>query len=199
MPVTAESYFTSLKNYLCPNYQIVKRDSGRLVLEEEVYWAGETKAKKHKVRLPYNGEAIVVRLDLKNRSGNSDPLFHFFKDDSKPWAKRCDFVVFQLVSNRLNIYCIEFKSGSLPESLCQQLEASEAWCRAIHAIIKSYTGKAKRLNLRKFVFSCIEQPERFCDEEGYLNSDHSIRHIHYDDVRTMALDDLTNPSVELIG
>lgn len=200
MPINAEGYFNCLKSYLNTNvYEITKRDNNRIVLEEDVYWPGETKSRKQKVRLAYRGDVIVIRLDKKNQRGNSDPLFHFLEDESKPWAKRCDFVVFQFVSNRLNIYCIEFKSATFQESAVDQLKAAEAWCRALHSVIKLYTTKTKRLNLRKYVFTCMEDPSPYVDTGGYLKRDHSIRHFHYDELTALTLDDLENTNIEQVG
>lgn len=195
MAITAEGYYKAIEKHLQHDYVITKRDSGRIVLEEKVYWPGIDKPKDQKVRLNYTGEVLVVRLDQRNPS----PLFHFLENNSKPWAQRCDFVIFQFVSNRLNVYCIELKSASLPESLVSQLNAGEAWCRSLHSVIKAYTGKCKRLNLRKFVFSSMPDPERFTDADGYYNKDHSIRHFHYDDLKGLSLEDLVNPNVETIG
>ena len=200
MPINAEGYFNCLKSYLnTTTYEVTKRDNNRIVLEENVYWPGETSPRKQKVRLGYGGDAIVIRLDKKNQRGNSDPLFHFLEDEAKPWAKRCDFIVFQFVSNRLNIYCIEFKSATFQESAVDQLNAGEAWCRALHSIIKLYTSKAKRLNLRKYVFTCMEDLTSYVDEGGYLKRDHSIRHFHYDDLSSLTLDDLENTNIEQVG
>lgn len=200
MPINAEGYFNCLKSYLnTNNYEVTKRDNGRIVLEEKVYWPGESTPSKQKVRLGYSGDVIVIRLDKKNPRGNPDPLFHFLEDEAKPWAKRCDFVVFQFVSNRLNIYCIEFKSAKFQESAVDQLNAGEAWCRSLHSIIKLYTSKAKRLNLRKYIFTCMDDPSPYVDADGYLKRDHSIRHFHYDDLTGIMLDNLENTCIEQVG
>lgn len=200
MTINAEGYYNCLKSYLNRHtYEITKRDNNRIVLVDKVYWPGKTKPKEQKVRLNYKGEVIVIRLDRKNKHGNSDPLFHFLDNEAKPWAKRCDFVIFQFVSNRLNIYCIEFKSSKFQESAIGQLNASESWCRALHSIIRLYTNKAKRLSLRKYVFTCIEDPAPHVNEEGYLRRDPSIRHFHYDDLVKLTLDGLVNTNVEQVG
>lgn len=195
MAITAEGYFRAIENHLHHDYVITKRDNGRIVLEEKVYWPGSDKPKNQVVRLGFDGEVLVVRLDQRAQHR----LFHFLENDSKPWAQRCDFVIFQFSANRLNVFCIEFKSASLPDSLVDQLEAGEAWCRSVHSVIKAYTGKTKRLNLRKYVFSAMPDPDRFTDANGYLNKDHSIRHFHYDDLKVMKLEDLVNATVETIG
>lgn len=126
MAVDANKYFRGLRSYLNTNtYEVTKRDNGRIVLEEKIFMEGVTE-RKQKVRLGYSGEVIAIQLDKKNQRGNSDPLFHFLEDDARPWSKRCDYVIFQLLNKRINVYCIEFKSASLPESLVDQLDASEA-------------------------------------------------------------------------
>lgn len=188
-----------MRAYLNTNtYEVTKRDNDRIVLEEKIFMQGGTE-RKQKVRLGYSGEVIVIQLDKKNQRGNSDPLFHFFDDDARPWSKRCDYVIFQLLDRKITVYCIEFKSASLPESLVDQLVASEAWCKSVHSIINLYTGEKKRLNLKKFVFSCMDDPSRFIDQEGYLNRDHSIRHYHYDDLNNMSVEELENECPVLVG
>ena len=200
MPVDANKYFRGLRVYLNTNaYEVTKRDNNNRILLEEKIFMSNNKERRQKVRLGFSGEVIVIKLDKKNKNGNSDPLFHFFNDNAQPWSKRCDYVIFQLISKKINIYCIEFKSASLPESLVYQLTASEAWCKAVHSIINLYTGEKKRLNLKKFVFSCKDDINKFVDPEGYLKRDHSIKHYHYDELRDMSLEQLTNESPTLIG
>lgn len=199
MAVDANKYFRGLKAYLNTNaYEITKQDNGRIVLEEKIFLAGGSE-RKQKVRLAFSGEVIALKLDLKNQRGNTDPLFHFLEDDARPWSKRCDFVIFQLYRNKLSVYCIEFKSASLPESLVDQLSSTESWCKAIQAIINLYTNEKKRLHLKKFVFSTMADPSRFVDEEGYIIRDHSIRHYHYDDINGMKLEELDNQCPVLVG
>jgi hypothetical protein len=91
------------------------------------------------------------------------------------------------------------KSATLPDSLVDQLEASEAWCRALHSTIAHYTGDGKRLYLTKFVLSCHPNPAPYLDAAGkYLQRDHCIRHYLYQDVDGLALDALDNTNVEVI-
>ena len=199
MAVDANKYFRGLRSYLNTNtYEVTKRDNKRIVLEEKIFMQGGGE-RKQKVRLGYSGEVIAIQLDKKNQRGNSDPLFHFFDDEARPWSKRCDYVIFQLFNRKINVYCIEFKSSTLPESLVDQLKSSEAWCKAVHSIISLYTGEKKRLNLKKFVFSCMYDPSRFVDDDGYMNRDHSIRHYHYDDLSNIKLEDLINECPVLVG
>ena len=200
MAVDANKYFRGLRSFLnTKDYEVTKRDNDRIVLEEKIFLSGGAE-RKQKVRLGFSGDVIAIQLDLKKaRGGGSDPLFHFFDDNAKPWSKRCDFVIFQLLNKKISVYCIEFKSASLPESLVDQLEASEAWCKSVHNIIGLYTGEKKRLNLKKFVFSCMDDPSRFVDEEGYIMRDHSIRHYHYDDLSSIKLEELENACPVLVG
>lgn len=195
----ANKYFRGLRSYLNTNtYEVTKRDNERIVLEEKIFMKSGVE-RKQKVRLGYSGEVIALQLDKKNQRGNSDPLFHFFDDEARPWSKRCDYVIFQLINRKINVYCIEFKSSTLPESLVDQLKSSEAWCKTVHSIISLYTGEKKRLILKKFVFSCMDDPSRFVDDDGYMNRDHSIRHYHYDDLSNIKLEDLINECPVLVG
>lgn len=152
-----------------------------------------------RVRLSVSGEAIVINLDKKIR-GKSPPLFHFLDDNGKPWSKRCDFVIFHRHREKVSVFIMEFKSGTFPDGLVDQIKASEAWCRALHGIIKLYTGKAKRLHLTKYVLACHANPAPYLDAAGkYLQRDHSIRHYLYQDIDGMALDALDNTNVETIS
>lgn len=194
MPLNMQGYFNCLRSYLnTDDFEHTKKDGDRILLEEDIYPPGSKKKKKQRVRFECQGDVIVIKLDKV-----SDPLFRFLDNQSKPWSKRCDFVIFQFHQNRIKTYCIEFKSASFPDSLCDQLEASEAWCRALHSTIKHYTTKNKRMYLTKYVFSCHETPEAYLDNDGYLIRDHSIKHYHYDDLIGMSLDDLANTNVEEI-
>ena len=195
MAVDVNSYFRGLHSFLNTNaYEELKRDNGRIVLEEKIFLAGGIE-RKEKVRLGFNGEVIVIRLDQKQ----PNPLFHFLQEDSKPWAKRCDFVIFHLLKRKLSIHCIEFKSASIPDGLVGQLSASEAWCKSLHEIINLYTGQKKRMYLKKYVFTCMDDPSRYLDENGYLRRDHSIRHYHYDELKNYTLEMLENDCPVIVG
>ena len=201
MSLNAEGYFNALRSYLnTAHYGVMEIDGGRIVLKDEIYPAGSTIPVVQKVRLTVPGEALVINLDKKGRNGRSEPLFHFLDDTAKPWSKRCDYVVFHRLRERLSVQCIEFKSATFPETLVDQLNASEAWCRALHSTVKLYTGKAKRVHLTKFVFSCHANPADFLDTAGkYLKRDHSIRHYLYSEVDGLSLDALENTNVDTIS
>lgn len=202
MSINAQGYFNALRSYLnTSHYQVMDTEGGRVVLKEKVFLA-DHQEKEMKVRLKVPGEAIVINLDKKisRNSNQSHPLFHFLDDNAKPWSKRCDFVIFHLYHDKLSVFIMEFKSGSFPEGLVDQIKASEAWCRALHSIIKLYTGKAKRLHLTKYVLSCHANPAAYLDAAGkYLQRDHSIRHYLYQDIDGLALDALDNTNVETIS
>lgn len=201
MAITAESYFSALRDYLnTTDYAVTEVENDRIVIKDKVYLPGSTTESVKKVRLHVPGEALVINLDLKNRRGNSDPLFHFLDDNSKPWAKRCDFVIFHLHRKQIAAICIEFKSGSFPESLADQMNAGAAWCRSLHSVIKHYTHITKRMRITKFVLSCHQNPDVFLDDDNkYLRRDHTIRHYLYDDIDGMSLNELENTHVETIG
>lgn len=201
MALNAQGYFNALRSYLnTAQYAVTETDGGRLVLKEKVYPPGAKDPITQKVRLAVTGEAIVINLDKKNSRGNSDPLFHFLDDQAKPWSKRCDYVIFHRYREKLSVFCLEFKSATLPESLVDQLDASEAWCRTLHSIVKHYTGKTKKIRLTKYVLSCHPNPASYLDQDGkYLQRDHSIRHYLYTEIDGLSLDDLDNTNVENIG
>lgn len=201
MPLNAQGYFNALRSYLNTNkYEVKDIDNGRIVLKEKVFVSDGTKPIEYKVRLSVTGETLVIRLDLKNPKGKNDPLFHFLDDNAKPWSKRCDFVIFHRIRNQINVYCIEFKSATLPESIVDQLEASESWCRALHSTIKHYTGETKRMYLKKFVFSSCQNPAPYLDRTGlYLQRDHSVRHYLYQEVDGHSIEELENTNVESIN
>lgn len=198
MSLNAQGYFNALRSYLNAEYEVTDTDAGRIVLKEKVFVGGLPKPVVYKVRLVVTGEALVINLDRK-KNGNSEPLFHFLNDNAKPWSKRCDFVVFHRVKERINVHLFEFKSTTFPDALVDQLDASEAWCRALHSTIEHYTGDGKRLYITKFVLSCHPNPALYLDAAGkYLQRDPSIRHYLYQDIDGLALDALDNTNVETI-
>lgn len=204
MTLNAEGYFHGLAEYLHKNFKIAPITNNKIVLEEKLFIdRGEV---TQKVNLAYQGQIVVIKLDYepnrkakKEKDGNEfSGLFSFLTNDAKPWAKRCDFVIFQLVKNKLNVYCIEFKSQTIPADAPDQLKASVAWCRSLHAIIKSYTNESKQFNLKRFLFSYCENPAFFDADNKYLLRDNTIRHYLYKDAEGLNLTDLENTKVEVI-
>jgi hypothetical protein len=201
MPLNAQGYFNALRSYLnTAHYEVTETDGGRIVMKEKIFVGGSSKPLEYRVRLAVPGEALVINLDKKNCNGNSDPLFHFLNDNAKPWFKRCDYIVSHRVRQRINVHCFEFKSTTFPDALVDQLDASEAWCRAVRSTIKHYTGDAKSLYLTKFVLSCHPNPAPYPDAAGkYFQRDHCIRHYPHQDIDGLSLDALDNTKVECIN
>ncbi|MEQ1599151.1 MAG: hypothetical protein ABL880_07275 [Methylotenera sp.] len=206
MALNAEGYFHGLAEYLHKNFKIAGVANNKIVLEEKLYIdRGEV---TQKVNLVYQGQVIVIKLDFEPKRKTKDKkdkdedefsgLFSFLANDAKPWAKRCDFVIFQLLKNKLNIYCVEFKSQTIPPDAPDQLKASVAWCKSLHAIIKSYTNESRQFNLKRFLFSNCENPAYFDADNKYLLRDNTIRHYLYKDVNGLNLSDLENTKVEII-
>ena len=109
-------------------------------------------------------------------------------------------MVFNLRKNKLFVYCLEFKSGNIPQDVPDQLQSSVDWLKALHATINAYTGKSRQFNVIKFVLSNHEPAgSPYLDVDGkYLQRDHTIRHYRYADLNGMALADLDNSNIEVI-
>ena len=200
MALNAQGYFNCLKSYLnIKHYGEPQASGSEVILKEKVFGQSGSKPIEYKVSLLTTGETLVIKLDTKNNKGSTLPLFHFIDDNAKTWSKRCDFVVFNLRKSKLYVYCIEFKSESIPHDLPDQLKASVDWLKALHATIKAYTTKRSAINVTKYVLSNHPNPALYLDAEGkYLRRDHTIRHYRYTDVNSMALADLDNSNVEVI-
>jgi hypothetical protein len=125
MALDAQGYLNCLKSYLNTKYYAEPQaSSNEVVLKEKVFGQSGSKPIEDKVRMQTTGETLVIKLDAKNKKGSKLPLFHFLDDTAKPWSKRCDFVVFNLRSSKLYVYCLEFKSESIPHDVSDQLKAS---------------------------------------------------------------------------
>ena len=197
MALNAQGYFDHLKSYLNMNFYEVRGFNGEISLSEKIFI--EEGKQNITVKLKYEGEVFAIKLDKKNK-GNHIPLFHFLDDTGKPWSKRCDFILFHLHKNKINIHCFEFKWKTISaDRVIAQLNASSAWCRTLSNTIKNYTNKSKTLYLSKYVLTKHLNPNNYLDSNNkYLNSDQSIRHYHYDDIDGINLSDLENASVEKI-
>src|SRR5690606_469829 len=133
MALTAQGYFNCLKSYLnTRHYGEPQASFDEVVLKEKVFGQSGAKPKEYKVTLKTSGEVLVIKLDAKHK-GATLPLFHFLDDNAKPWSKRCDFVVFNLRNSRLFVYCLEFKSESIPHDVKDQLKASVDWIKALRS------------------------------------------------------------------
>lgn len=199
MALTAQGYFNCLKSYLnTHHYGEPQHKSDEILLKEKVFGQSGSKPIEYKVKLKTVGEVLVIKLDAK-KNGSTLPLFHFLDDNAKPWSKRCDYVVFNLRQRRLFVYCLEFKSETIPHDVKDQLKASVDWIKALHATLNAYTANKFRLNVTKYVLSAHPNPIPYLDvEQKYLQRDHTIRHYNYSDLNGMALAELENTNVEII-
>jgi hypothetical protein len=199
MALTAHGYFNCLKSYLnTHHYGEIQPRQDEIILKEKVFVQSGTKPKEYKVALKTTGEVLVIKLDTK-KNGSTAPLFHFLDDNAKPWSKRCDFVVFNLRRSKLFVYCLEFKSESIPHDVKDQLKASVDWVKALHSTVNAYTANKFRLNATKFVLSDHPDPAPYLDaDRKYLQRDHTVRHYRYADLNDMALADLENSNIEVI-
>jgi hypothetical protein len=199
MALNAQGYFNCLTSYLNEkDYFEKSTDESCIVLREKIHQQQGEKPKEFKVTLKTEGDVIVVRLDAKD--GKPHRLFHFLDDTAKPWCRRCDFVIFNLVKSKLFCYCIEFKSATIPPDVPDQLAASVSWVKSLHATIEAYTGKKLQISVLKFVFSehdPVNSP--YVDRDGkYLVKDHTIRHYTYAEANGAALKDLENTNIEVV-
>lgn len=197
MTISPEGYYDCLKSHLKTDFYAVNGFDREIKLREKIDIGVDRKKKEIVTTLIYSGSAFAIKLDRKNTKGNHDRLFHFLEDTNKPWAKRCDFIVFHLNKSKICAHLIEYKWETISsDSVIAQLKSSEAWCRSLTQIIKNYTGISKKIHLRKYVLTRHPDPSPYLEEEGkYLKGDQSVRHYHYKDINGMALEDLDNSSV----
>lgn len=199
MPLNAQGYFNCLKSYLNTNhYGEPQTNADEVVLKERIFGQSGSKPIEYKLSLRTTGETLVIKLDTK-KNGSPLPLFHFLDDTAMPWSKRCDFVVFNLRKSKLYVYCLEFKSESIPHDVQDQLKASVDWLKALHATINAYTTKRSAIHATKYVLSNQPDPSPYLDADAkYLKRDHTIRHYRYAELNGTALADLENSNIEVI-
>lgn len=199
MALNAQGYLNFLRLHLnIKDYAKSPVKNGEITLREKIFGKTGSEPKEYKVRLKVDGEILVIKLDARIR-GKSLPLFHFLDDNGQPWSKRCDFVIFNARDDKFFVYCIEFKSESIPHDVQYQLKASSDWLKSLHAIVRTYTTKRTEIRLSKFVVSETANLQGILDTQGkYLQRDHTIRHYRYADLNGMALADLENTNIEVI-
>jgi hypothetical protein len=197
--LNAQGYLNFLRLHLnVKDYGKSPLKNGEITLREKIFGKTGDKPKEYRVKLKVDGDILVIKLDAKIR-GKSLPLFHFLDDNGKPWSKRCDFVIFNARDDDLFVYCLEFKSESIPHDVQYQLKASSDWLRSLHAIVGSYTTKKTVMKLTRYVVSNTINLQGLLDaQEKYLQRDHTIRHYRYADLNGMALADLENSNIEVI-
>ena len=159
MPINADGYLSHLKSYLDtrevngnkPHYgQLCKAKERRSQGENELVLADDAEGVKERLiaKLSYSGRVVGLKLDACQ-----NPLFHFLDQDGKrPWARRCDFVLFQALDNQLKCFLIEFKKARtrIPASdVMLQLHAGEAWCMTLHRHLSVNSNKDTEIQLSK--------------------------------------------------
>lgn len=201
MTLAASAYFEHLKAYVNADYIAHNGAGGKVVLTEKYFRPEDTKPQVRRVELLLPGAGMAFKLDqddmLVAGRRNKPPLFHFLDDNAKPWAKRCDFVVFYVNQRALHADCIELKSKSLAaDQIVPQLSAGAAWVRSLKRTIEHYTSYSRAIRLRKFVFADNDSPGAYVDANRQLNADPSVRYYHFDEVNGQALAGLSNTSVQ---
>jgi hypothetical protein len=191
MALTTVAYFDHLKACLNPDFIQDAGDRGSITLKEKI----DGVPKPLMVTFPFEGQAFAVNLDLKPKKKGDDPrLFRFLDDEAKPWARKCDFIVFHRMSFGIYAYLIEFKSNNIDQAgIKAQLDAGANWLRSMKRVVEHYFGHTHPLLVQKFVFSTNPNPAAFLDASGeYLRADPSIRFYQYHLVNRKPLSDLVN-------
>lgn len=203
MTLAASTYFEHLKAYVNDRYVMDDGVAGGAVTLREKYFPPPpaTRAKTRKIHLLLPGPGLAFKLDHDQvelqRKKSKPPLFHFLNDTSKPWSKRCDFIIFYVNGRAFHADCIEFKSKSLTaEKIVPQLKAGACWVCSLKRTIEQYTGDKRRIKLRKFVFAENESPEAYLDLNRQLLADPSIRYYHFDEVQGQSITSLQNTSIQ---
>ena len=197
MPFSTSAYFKSLQEFLnLRHYGVGGKAHDKLTLKERPDLNNQKK--EQVVTLGFQGEAFAIKLDKEERKGVFLPLFHFLRDEAQPWARRCDFVVFHYHQNKIQVSCIEFKSGKLPELLPEQLKSSVAWCKSLQSTIKHYTTLHETLYVAKYVFSELNNMAQLNETGEYVKRDPTIRHYFYKDINGKNLENLENHYIDEI-
>lgn len=197
MALNAEGYFGHIKACLSKDFIQDHGDGEAITLKEKI----DGMPKPQTVTFPFQGEAFSINLDLKPKKKGDDPrLFRFLDDEAKPWARKCDFVVFHRMPVGIYAYLIEFKSNGIDGAgIKAQLDASSNWLKSLKRVVEHYFGHSHLLTVQKFVFSSNTNPGAYLDAAGkYLKADPAIRFYHYDALQSLSLGDLENNVVDEI-
>ncbi|WP_076879651.1 hypothetical protein [Bordetella sp. H567] len=203
MTLAASTYFEHLKAYVNRDYVMHHGDGGKVILTEKYFRPEDIKPQERKVELLLPGVGMAFKLDHDDfetaKKKIKPALFHFLDDTSKPWSKRCDFVIFYVNSRAFHADCIEFKSKSLTaDKIVPQLRAGVCWVTSLKRTIEHYTGDKRKIRLRKFVFADNDNPGAYLDVNSQLKADPSIRYYNFDEVNGLSLAALQNTSVQEI-
>lgn len=201
MTLAAGTYFEHLKAYVNSEYVIHDGAGGSVVLTEKYFRPEDVKPQTRRIELLLPGAGMAFKLDHDDfdtqKRKSKPPLFHFLDDTSKPWSRRCDFVIFYVNGRTFHADCIEFKSKSLTaEKIVPKLKAGLCWVATLKRTIEHYTGDSRRIRLRKFVFAANENPDAYLEPNRQLRADPSVRYYHFDEVNGQSLSALQNTSVQ---
>jgi hypothetical protein len=191
-------FFDLMKSAIAQQYiRVNNRDAARerVNLRERVRLE-DGRRRDYTVRMPFEGDAFSVKLDLSN--GSSPALYHFLIDnDGWKWEKRCDFIVFHRLPTMIYCYLFEFKSNYIDAvDISTQLDAGLCWLKSFHRILHHYTEETFPIAAQKFALTSNRDPSAFVDETGkYLKYDPSIRLYHYQELSDLNLADLENRRV----
>lgn len=202
MPINAQGYLQHIRQYLnlavygdvCTFNEKLNLQDNELIISEKI----ENSKRRIKLKFTYQGDVIAIKLDKCQ-----DPLFHFLNTPSRPWARRCDFVIFHCKNSSLNAYCIEFKQAEnhIPVTDAMlQLHAGAAWVKCLNKIIATYTGESRPVKVSKYLFTACRNPMPDLDASGkYLKAHPSIRHYLFSEVDGMALEALENQCFDTVN
>jgi len=204
MASKTDAYFSHIKECIHPHYLQDAGDKPPLRLKERM----EGGKVVREMSFNFQGAAFCVNLDLpppqRKKGDKKDPqsprLFRFLEDEARPWAKKCDFVVFHRLPGGIYAYLIEFKSNNIDgPGIKAQLDSGLAWLRSLKKVIEHYGGQKRPLKAQRFVFSTNTNAGTFLDADGkYLTVDPSIRFYRYDDVAGLSLGELENNKVDTV-
>jgi len=192
------AFFELMRNAITGQYIRVNDRSTsreRINLRERVRLE-DGKRKEYTVRMPFEGEAFTVKLDVNG--GSNPPLYHFLmENDGRKWAKRCDFVVFHRLPTAIYCYLFEFKSNYIDAvDIATQLDSGICWLRSFQRILHHYTSETFPIAAQKFALTSNRDPSAFVDGSGkYLSHDPTIRLYHYQELADLNLADLENRHV----
>lgn len=203
MTLAASTYFEHLKAYINREYIMHDGADGKVILTEKYFRPDDVKPQERSIELLLPGPGLAFKLDHDDfeitKKKSKPALFHFLDDTSKPWSKRCDFVIFYVHGKKFCADCIEFKSKSLTaEKIVPQLKAGACWVSSLKRTIENYTGDKRKVQLRKFVFADNDNPSDYLEANRQLKADPSIRYYHFNEVHGQPLAQLQNTSVQEI-
>ncbi len=200
MSLNAEVYFDCLQSYMNHEFYNVPQGADEITLKETIGKNDKGKDIFREVTLKYSGKMFAIKLDRQKKGEKTiDSLFSFLNNTSKPWSKRCDFVVFNYDNKKIRVFMFEFKSEKISgDTISGQLKASKNWCKSLAQIIKTYTDYSSTLHLTKYVLTTNTEAAKYLDNNNYLHVDSTIRHYNYSEIDGKSLNELDSARIEKI-